>query len=329
MSALIDQARAEIDAAKLSAEKWRTGRRLLDACDDSGSCVINYAELLSVTECTSVQGALRHLTLLAGADVIHYSTNENVYVSFRAFSRSNGAPTRSCEVHNGAPTRSNGAPTRSCEVHNGAPTRSNGAPTRSCEVHNGAPTRSNGAPPEGAVTHADAPLIDQSDHDLIINTTIDRSVINQWLIDYDEATIAKAIRRSAQYKVTNLAAYVGKVLSTQPFRREPVADSEPAADSAGIDEDSPLWAAHQVWVKALSELQLQLASSTYYSWLHDSWVVGCEEGEGGAILALTVGVSNTYQRDWLQHRLRIVVERTVKNGVGHAVSVDFEVRPRG
>jgi hypothetical protein len=40
-------------------------------------------------------------------------------------------------------------------------------------------------------------------------------------------------------------------------------------------------------------------------------------------------VSNTYQRDWLQHRLRIVVERTVKNGVGHAVSVDFEVRPRG
>lgn len=80
--------------------------------------------------------------------------------------------------------------------------------------------------------------------------------------------------------------------------------------------------ARAVWQKALSELQLQLASSTYFTWLHDTWVDGYEDG------AFFIATANTYARDWLQHRLRSVVKRTLKNIVGHMVDVTFVVRPR-
>ncbi len=77
-----------------------------------------------------------------------------------------------------------------------------------------------------------------------------------------------------------------------------------------------------VWQKTLSELQLQLASSTYHTWLHGTWVDAYEDG------AFYIATDNPYGRDWLQHRLRSMVKRTLKHIVGHMVEVNFIVRPR-
>lgn len=77
-----------------------------------------------------------------------------------------------------------------------------------------------------------------------------------------------------------------------------------------------------VWQKTLGELQLQLASSTYYTWLHDTWLEGYEDGE------FIVGTANTYARDWLENRLRNLVRKTLKGIVGRTVDVKFVVRPR-
>ena len=80
--------------------------------------------------------------------------------------------------------------------------------------------------------------------------------------------------------------------------------------------------ARAAWQKPLGELQLQLNSSTYYTWLHDTWVEGYEDGE------FHVGTPNTYARDWLENRLRPLVRKTIKSIVGRNVDVKFLVRAR-
>ena len=92
----------------------------------------------------------------------------------------------------------------------------------------------------------------------------------------------------------------------------------PSAPPASAPETD--WRA--VWQKALGELQLQLAASTYYTWLHDTWLEAYEDGE------FIIGTANTYARDWLENRLRTLVRKTLKGLVGRTVDVRFVVRPR-
>lgn len=80
--------------------------------------------------------------------------------------------------------------------------------------------------------------------------------------------------------------------------------------------------ARAIWQKTLGELQLQLNSSTYYTWLHDTWVEAYEDGD------FIVGTPNTYARDWLENRLRPLVRKTIKSILGRNVDVRFVVRPR-
>ncbi len=117
-----------------------------------------------------------------------------------------------------------------------------------------------------------------------------------------------------------------------PLRALPAADASPSAlwgemdvpvDSKQIGESIN---AHGLWQKTLGELQLQLASSTYYTWLHNTWVEAYEDGD------LIVGTANTYARDWLDNRLKGVVRRTLKSIAGRTLDVQFIVasqRERG
>lgn len=90
----------------------------------------------------------------------------------------------------------------------------------------------------------------------------------------------------------------------------------------GADGATPPFDARAAWQKTLGELQLQLAPSTYSTWLHDTWVSAYEDGE------FLIATANTYARDWLQHRLRAVVKRTLKHVVGRTVEVNFVVLAR-
>ncbi len=80
--------------------------------------------------------------------------------------------------------------------------------------------------------------------------------------------------------------------------------------------------ARAAWQKLLGELQLQLEQNAYHTWLHDTWVEGYEDGE------FFIGTPNTYARDWLENRLRPLVNKTLKGIVGRTVDVKFLVRPR-
>jgi hypothetical protein len=61
----------------------------------------------------------------------------------------------------------------------------------------------------------------------------------------------------------------------------------------------------QAWQDALSEMQLQLTSATYDTWLSRSRAVTFQNG------VFTIGVHNNYAKDWLENRLLTMVKRTL------------------
>ncbi|MGB9592657.1 MAG: DnaA N-terminal domain-containing protein, partial [Anaerolineae bacterium] len=75
----------------------------------------------------------------------------------------------------------------------------------------------------------------------------------------------------------------------------------------------------EAWQATLGELQLQLAKSTFDAWLRDTTLVAAEDG------VYTIGARNSYARDWLDHRMRGLVKRTLTRIVGRQVDVRFIV----
>jgi chromosomal replication initiator protein len=79
---------------------------------------------------------------------------------------------------------------------------------------------------------------------------------------------------------------------------------------------------HAIWRMVLSELALQMPSSTYDTWVRDTVVIGYEDGE------FIIGMPNAYARDWLENRLRHTIKRTLSSIMHRAVQIQFRVRPR-
>jgi hypothetical protein len=69
--------------AGLTAMTERVGHRLLALADArTGQVNLTWEELAEVTGCENVNAARRYLTRLQGAKLIHYSTNDYVYVTW-------------------------------------------------------------------------------------------------------------------------------------------------------------------------------------------------------------------------------------------------------
>jgi hypothetical protein len=85
------------------------------------------------------------------------------------------------------------------------------------------------------------------------------------------------------------------------------------------DEAQETDPASRIWQTALGELQLELTRATFETWLRNSRLVACEDG------VFVIGVANTYARDWLESRLRGVVERALERVAGEPLRVRFVV----
>ncbi len=78
----------------------------------------------------------------------------------------------------------------------------------------------------------------------------------------------------------------------------------------------------RVWQAALGELQLQMTSATYHTWLSDTrWVATDTDSE-----TLIIAVKNGYAVEWLSNRLYPVVERTLKRITGNGWAAQFVVQ---
>ena len=81
--------------------------------------------------------------------------------------------------------------------------------------------------------------------------------------------------------------------------------------------------ARQLWHAALGELQLQLPTNTYETWMSKSGGVSYEDG------VLVVSVDSAYARDWLENRLYGVIQRTVTGIANRSVDIRFVVQRIG
>jgi len=75
----------------------------------------------------------------------------------------------------------------------------------------------------------------------------------------------------------------------------------------------------QVWSAALGDLQLQMTRATFDTWLRDSRCLKFEAN------TFTIGVQNGYAKDWVEHRLRAPIKRTLARLTGQTVDVRFVV----
>lgn len=100
---------------------------------------------------------------------------------------------------------------------------------------------------------------------------------------------------------------------------------DPATDEEAVPigrETAAEFDPHAIWRMVLSELALQMPSSTYDTWVRDTVVIGYEDGE------FIIGMPNAYARDWLENRLRHTIKRSLSSIMRRAVQIQFRVRPR-
>ncbi len=102
---------------------------------------------------------------------------------------------------------------------------------------------------------------------------------------------------------------------------EAMAGEEVGPSEVGPPESAPgpVQSSDGVWGKVLQQLQLELTRATFTTWLAGSRCVGWE-GD-----VLVVEVASRYAREWLETRLRGVVERALVQVVGSPVNVRFVV----
>lgn len=80
--------------------------------------------------------------------------------------------------------------------------------------------------------------------------------------------------------------------------------------------------APKVWSVALSELQHQMTRATFETWLQPT------QGLASDDQTFTIGVKNGFARDWLDHRLRPTIERTLTDLLSQPVTINFEILER-
>ncbi len=79
----------------------------------------------------------------------------------------------------------------------------------------------------------------------------------------------------------------------------------------------------EIWQTVLNELQWQIPKPTFETWVKGTQVISVE-GD-----TFVIGVRSAYARDWLEHRLRTVIARTLTGVVGRPVAVNFVVYENG
>jgi len=74
-----------------------------------------------------------------------------------------------------------------------------------------------------------------------------------------------------------------------------------------------------MWQTALGHLQLQLPRETFNTWLRGAHLLAYEDG------TFIIGVENVYAREWLEHRLKRAVLRTLEQVAGRTCEVRFVI----
>lgn len=121
-------------------------------------------------------------------------------------------------------------------------------------------------------------------------------VVSLWVPDQTAQTyLEQALRPQIEEA---LAQTAGRSLELE-FHIRAVGEGLPA----GVDETARYGS---IWQEVKEALSLQMARSTYDQWLHRSELIEGKPGE------LIVAVETAYAREWLENRLRPLIEKTLR-----------------
>jgi len=81
--------------------------------------------------------------------------------------------------------------------------------------------------------------------------------------------------------------------------------------------------AQQIWQAVVGQLELQLETPSFETWVKSSRGISHEDG------VLVVGVQTAYAKDWLENRLYGPIQRTVTDVAERNTAVRFVVQPNG
>ena len=76
----------------------------------------------------------------------------------------------------------------------------------------------------------------------------------------------------------------------------------------------------KAWQTVLGQLQMEMPRASFDTWVRGTETLSYEDG------CLTIGVRNTYARDWLESRLASTVSRLLIGIMNRTVTVDFVVK---
>jgi len=79
--------------------------------------------------------------------------------------------------------------------------------------------------------------------------------------------------------------------------------------------------AQQAWQATHGQLQMEMSKASYDTWVRDTQVVRYDEDNG----IFTIGVKNAYACDWLDSRLKRIMESKLAGMLARQVEVNFKV----
>lgn len=88
----------------------------------------------------------------------------------------------------------------------------------------------------------------------------------------------------------------------------------------GLPPDyTPPEQARTLWDMAFGQLELQMPREAFDTWVRGVWLVACADNE------MILATPNVYAREWLEHRLKKIITRTLSQIAGRNTTVRFEL----
>jgi len=110
--------------------------------------------------------------------------------------------------------------------------------------------------------------------------------------------------------------------SDQPPNQVAWAESPVTSEETSAAAGPPPTAAERTWRAALVELRAELTPENYARWFAPTRVVADTDDDAAAVLR--IAVPDTFHHQWLDRRLRGVIERILAR-IGAQMSVEFVV----
>jgi len=178
------------------------------------------------------------------------------------------------------------------------------------------------------------PTAEQLAQDFPTDHILEKVEVHDWLLEHNPRQLernpagwlVKAIednyspprgfrtKKQRQMEIAEINRQQEEMLAAQEAYRREHDPRGQAKAHYNIDEETM-----RTWEQALGWLENEMAKETFDNLLQSSLLLSIKDGTA------TIGVRNSHAKEWLEHRLAKVVQRTLSEALGQPVEVKFTV----